>query len=70
MEIIQYPEKNIWNDILKRPAFSVKELETNVSNILEDVKANGDAAIKKYALQFDKVSLNTSIFINEKYFWM
>ncbi|MFO0358721.1 MAG: histidinol dehydrogenase [Sphingobacteriaceae bacterium] len=59
MEIIQYPEKNIWNDILKRPAFSVKELETNVSNILEDVKANGDAAIKKYALQFDKVSLNT-----------
>lgn len=59
MEIIQYPEKNIWNDILKRPAFSVKELKTNVSNILEDVKANGDAAIKKYALQFDKVSLNT-----------
>jgi histidinol dehydrogenase len=59
MEIIQYPEKNIWNDILKRPAFSVKELETNVSNILEDVKANGDAAIKKYALQFDKVNLST-----------
>lgn len=58
MEIIQYPEKNIWNDILKRPAFSVKELETNVSNILEDVKANGDAAIKKYALQFDKVNLS------------
>ena len=59
MEIIQYPEKNIWNDILKRPAFSVKELETNVSNILDDVKANGDAAIKKYALQFDTVNLST-----------
>ncbi len=58
MEIIQYPEKNILNDILKRPAFSVKELETNVSNILEDIKANGDAAIKKYALQFDKVNLS------------
>lgn len=58
MEIISYPEKNIWKNILKRPTFSFKELEKTVSDILEDVRTIGDEAIKKYALQFDKVNLN------------
>lgn len=57
MEIISYPEKKIWKDILKRPTFSFKELENKVAAILDDVKLNGDAAISKYALQFDKVNL-------------
>lgn len=57
MEIINYPEKKIWKNILKRPAFNFKELENTVTSILEDVKINGDSAIKKYALKFDKVEL-------------
>jgi histidinol dehydrogenase len=32
-------------------------LETNVGNILADVKQHGDAAVRKYAQQFDKVQL-------------
>jgi histidinol dehydrogenase len=34
-------------------------LEANVGNILADVKLNGDAAVRKYAKQFDKVELQT-----------
>lgn len=49
------PERNSWNEILQRPVFDTKQLEGTVAAILEDVKLNGDAAVKKYALQFDKV---------------
>ena len=51
------PERNSWNEILQRPTFDTSQLEGTVAAILEDVKLNGDAAVKKYALQFDKVEL-------------
>lgn len=64
MEIIKNPERNIWKDILKRPAFNYKELEKTVSSILEDIQLNGDTAVRNYCLQFDKVDLS-SFRVNE-----
>ena len=52
------PPKEQWPGIVQRPAFDGKPLEATVSAILNDIKSNGDAAVKKYALQFDKVELN------------
>lgn len=52
------PQKEQWADIIQRPVFDSLPLEKTVSGILFDVKQNGDAAVKKYALQFDKVQLN------------
>ncbi len=52
------PDKNSWNAILQRPAFDSSSLEATVGNILNDVKLNGDVAVKKYAVQFDGVELN------------
>lgn len=52
------PLKNEWPQIIQRPIFDNKPLEEAVATILQDVKLNGDAAVKKYALQFDKVQLN------------
>ena len=52
------PSKNEWPQIIQRPVFDSKPLEETVSSILQDIKLNGDAAVKKYALQFDKVELN------------
>jgi len=57
MQVFINPDKNCWNEILQRPAFDTRQLEGTVAAILEDVKLNGDAAVKKYALQFDKVEL-------------
>ncbi len=51
------PSATDWNSILKRPAFETGLLEQTVSAILEDVKLNGDDAIKKYAAKFDGVTL-------------
>ena len=52
------PSKNEWPEIIERPVFDSKPLEEIVSAILQDIKLNGDEAVKKYALQFDKVQLN------------
>ena len=52
------PEKSAWPGILQRPAFDYKQLETKVSSILEDVRQNGETAVRKYTEQFDGVSLN------------
>ncbi len=51
------PSKEQWSSIIKRPSFDSKPLEQTVAAILEDVKLNGDAAVKKYALQFDQAEL-------------
>jgi histidinol dehydrogenase len=51
------PSASDWNFILKRPAFETGVLEETVTAILEDVKLNGDDAVKKYAAKFDGVTL-------------
>ncbi len=52
------PLKNEWPQIIQRPVFDSKPLEEAVAAILQDIKLNGDAAVRKYAMQFDKVQLN------------
>jgi len=52
------PAKNDWPKILARPVFDSKPLEAIVASILTEVQINGDVAVKKYALQFDKVVIS------------
>ncbi|MEI9958977.1 MAG: histidinol dehydrogenase [Ferruginibacter sp.] len=58
MEIFINPERKAWPQLLQRPVFETKTLEEAVAAILEDIKINGDTAIKKYASQFDSVQLD------------
>lgn len=57
MNIIKYPERNSWSDIVRRPHLDVSQLNATVSGVLNDVRENGDAAVKKYEEKFDHVSL-------------
>jgi histidinol dehydrogenase len=56
-----YPRIEQWSQILKRPTQTVKEIETTVNEIFEDVQSNGDRALRKYTKQFDKVSLSSVV---------
>jgi len=47
-----------------RPSFDSSSLEETVKNILADVKANGDEAVRKFTLQFDKVQI-TDLRVND-----
>lgn len=58
MQIFQHPERSSWPAILQRPVMDTTALEANVGAILREVKQDGDKAVRKYALQFDKVQLN------------
>jgi histidinol dehydrogenase len=65
MEIFINPEKEKWLQLLQRPSFDTKSLEEKVLSILKDVQASGDAAVKKYAAQFDSVEL-TELKVTQK----
>jgi histidinol dehydrogenase len=55
--IYKYPNKSEWEKLLKRPSLDNSSLEASVSNILREVKLNGDEALRKFASMFDKVTL-------------
>ena len=57
MELIKYPKKNEWRDLLRRPAIDSLSLEKKVRKILENVKEKGDKAVKKYSKEFDGIKL-------------
>lgn len=67
MKLIKYPAKEIWKDILKRPSIDNTSLEATVQTVLSDIKANGQSAINKYSLQFDKVNIE-NVLVNDSEF--
>ena len=57
MKIFINPDKSTWRDLLKRPAFETASLEKTVSEILQSIQNEGDAAVKRFTAQFDKVEI-------------
>lgn len=57
MKIIEYPSRSEWNGIISRPHLDVSKLTATVNEVLDDIKANGDKAVKKYEEKFDHVAL-------------
>lgn len=49
--------KNLLEDLLKRSPNQYAQYEASVSQILNDVKVNGDAAVFSYTRQFDQVEI-------------
>ena len=59
MNIIRYPKREDWASITERPQLDTSTLNATVSNILGDIKANGDEAVRKYEEMFDHVRLDS-----------
>lgn len=57
MNIIKYPIKEEWSSLVERPHLDTSALNATVSEVLNDVRQNGDDAVKKYELKFDHASL-------------
>jgi histidinol dehydrogenase len=67
MKIIRYPKKETWKQMLARPVFDTKYLRETVAEILDEVKANGDAALRRFAKKFDKIELD-DLLVSEQEF--
>ncbi|HBA32315.1 MULTISPECIES: histidinol dehydrogenase [Parabacteroides] len=58
MEVIKYPSKADWPSLVKRPALDVTTLFDTVRTVLNEVRSEGDTAVKRYEEKFDKVTLS------------
>lgn len=59
MNIVRYPSRDSWQDLVKRPALSVEGLYERVQAVLDTVRARGDAALRELELQFDHIALDS-----------
>ena len=57
IKVIKHPNKEEWQELIKRPVFENASLEKVVKKILEKVKGKGDKAVRKYSKDFDGVKL-------------
>ena len=53
MKTFKYPPKASWDNLMKRPDQNSASIETSVIAILQDVKNNGDKAVRKYTRALD-----------------
>lgn len=67
MNIVRYPNKKEWADILSRPEINVTNLRDVVSEVLSDVRQNGDNAVRQYEAKFDKVELNELLVTEDEF---
>ncbi len=58
MQIIRYPDRKDWIELLKRPSIDASGLDEKVEKILRGVRKKGDKAIRKYTKKFDGIQLN------------
>jgi histidinol dehydrogenase len=59
MQVIKHPSREDWASLIARPVFDSTTLFDTVQKVLDDVRKNGDKAVKDYTLKFDGVMLDT-----------
>ncbi|MBP5611610.1 MAG: histidinol dehydrogenase [Bacteroidales bacterium] len=64
MKIYKYPARDTWKTLLQRPALQADTLQQTVRQVFEDVRTQGDEALRRYEAAFDKVQL-TSLRVTE-----
>lgn len=57
VNIIKFPERNRWKEILERPSFNLDSLLSAVGEIIQKVKNEGDNALRYYTKKFDGVNI-------------
>ncbi len=58
MQIFSNPQKDQWQQILKRPALDTQSLSDNVASILDEIQKHGDEAVRKFEAIYDRVELD------------
>jgi len=58
MEVIRYPNRKQWTQLLQRPQNPAQVGEDKVLAILQTVRERGDNALREFSRRFDRVELN------------
>lgn len=59
MKIIKNRKEKDWPQLMQRPQIETEKLTELINSIFEEVKENGDFALKNYAKQYEKAELNS-----------
>ena len=62
---INNPTREEWPSLIARPTQPLEDIEVTVSEIFQDVRNNGDLAVKKYTAIFDGVELD-DMYVSKK----
>ena len=65
MQLVEFPKREEWGELLQRPAMEQLSLEKKVTKLLLKVKEGGDKAVKKMTKEFDGVKVK-NLLVNEK----
>ncbi|MES2005277.1 MAG: histidinol dehydrogenase [Bacteroidota bacterium] len=65
MQIVQYPQRTEWKQLLARPAIDNTSLQQTVKAVMSEVKQNGDTAVIAFTHRFDGVELENFV-VSEK----
>ncbi len=57
MKIYNYPKRETWPALCRRPEIELEFLESSVKNILNRIRVSGDRALIEVTEQFDKVKI-------------
>ena len=57
MQKILYPEREKWTRILERPENKGEDLDKVCKAVFDEVRRDGDEALRKYTWYFDRVRL-------------
>lgn len=67
MNIIKYPEPKDYNSLLKRPSASIEEIKPAILEIINEVRNNGDTALRKFSNKFDRVDIESVAVTDEEF---
>ena len=65
MKTLVNPERETWQELLKRPQLELEFLESSVRNTINRVKLSGDLALRELTLQYDHANIE-NVAVSEK----
>lgn len=65
MQVIEYPKREEWPQLIRRPVLEQLSLEKKVRKLLLKVKEGGDKAVKKFTREFDGIKIK-NLLVSEK----
>lgn len=66
MKVYQYPNRESWKELTKRPVFKREEISKTITEIFSEVEKNGDKALINFSKKFDSAELRNSTVSKEE----
>jgi histidinol dehydrogenase len=67
MQVIKYPAREDWPEIVKRPVMNTQQLSEAVASIISAVRERGDDALRRFSREFDGIELEDFVVTDDEF---